>query len=352
MPFREPQLLKTKNFWIILAAAVITGLISFVFADILAMLAVSILISLIFNPIVNFFERRGFNRTVSVLGVFILVASLIVLGFSFIVPKVLSQLNNLTSALTQENLNLLSQRVERSIKSAFPFLDSVDLVQKLSGNFQNMILDWVNNISNIVYSIVSVIAILVIVPFMTYFLLKDNKRLMSGIISLMPNKYFEVSYSVIRKIAEQLGRFVRGWLLDAFLVGLLSGIGLTILGINNAASIGFVAGIGHLIPYFGPIIGGIPAIIISLIQFGDFSMLPSIFLMFICVYLLDNGFIQPNVFSKSTDMHPLVIIVLIIAGSQLLGVLGMLLAVPTATVVKTAAREIYTGYKNYKIIRL
>lgn len=351
MPLSEHQLKKSKTYFLILLSFILLAFLSFLFADILAMLAISILVSLIFNPVVDFLERRGLSRLFSVLSVFVLLALLIAGGMSFLIPKIINQLNNLTNTLTQENLQLLVLQFEKSLKSVFPFLNSVDIVQRFTNVFQNMILDWVNNLSNIVYSIVSVIAILVIVPFMTFFLLKDNKHLLRGVINIMPNKYFEVSYSVIRKIAIQLGRFVRGWIFDAFLVGLLSGVGLAILGINNAASIGFVAGIGHLIPYFGPIIGGIPAIIISLIQFGDFSMLPKIFLMFLCVYTLDNGFIQPNVFSKSTDMHPLVIIILIIAGSQLLGVLGMLLAVPAATVVKTAAREIYTGYKNYKIIR-
>jgi predicted PurR-regulated permease PerM len=73
--------------------------------------------------------------------------------------------------------------------------------------------------------------------------------------------------------------------------------------------------------------------------------------MFTIVYTIDNGFIQPNVFSKSVDMHPLIIIILIISGSQLVGVIGMLLAVPFATVIRTAAKEIYNGYKNYSIIK-
>ena len=81
-------------------------------------------------------------------------------------------------------------------------------------------------------------------------------------------------------------------------------------------------------------------------------MLPSIVLMFLGVYTIDNGLIQPNVFSKSTDMHPLIIILLILVGSQTAGVLGMLLAVPIATVIRTAAKEIYLGYKNYKIIKI
>jgi predicted PurR-regulated permease PerM len=161
-----------------------------------------------------------------------------------------------------------------------------------------------------------------------------------------------MSYAVINRISYDLGRFVSGWILDAFFVGVMAAIGLAILGIDNSISIGLIAGIGHLIPYFGPIIGGLPAALISIIQFGDLSMLPSIIIMFIIIYSFDNGYVQPNVFSKSTDMHPLLIIILILLGSQVMGVFGMLLAVPIATVVKTAAREIYHGYRNYKIIKV
>ena len=234
---------------------------------------------------------------------------------------------------------------------SIPFLDAKAIADKLSNFFSSLVFSTINNFTNILSSIVSVIAISVIVPFMTFFILKDNKWLIRSIINIMPNKYFEMSYSVINKISIQLGRYVRGWILDAFLVGLLSGVGLTILGIKNSVTIGIVAGIGHLIPYFGPIVGGVPAILISIIQFGDLSMLPSIIFMFLLIYAFDNGFIQPNVFSKSTDFHPLIIIILIIAGEQLLGIFGMLIAVPTATVIRTAAKEIYSGFKNYKIIK-
>jgi putative permease len=351
MPLSDIQVKNGKTYLLIFVSLCVVASLFYLFADIIAMVAISVLLGLIFNPIVNFLEHHGLNRTVSVLLVFLCLVAAIAAGFSFLLPRIIAQMNTLTTTLTQENLQLLVQQFEKSVKSVFPFLGSVDLAQKITNVFQNIFVDWVNNLTNILYSIVSIITVLVIVPFMTFFLLKDNKKLVRGIINVMPNKYFEVSYSVIRKISIQLGRFVRGWLLDAFCVGLLSGLGLALLGIHNAASIGLVAGIGHLIPYFGPIIGGIPAIGMSLIQFGNFSMLPRILLMFLCVYLIDNGIIQPNVFSKSTDMHPLVIIILIIAGSQLFGMIGMLLAVPAATIIKTATREIYFGYKNYKIIQ-
>jgi len=351
MQFSETQIKKIKTTVLIALSVCLIVYLSYLFANILAMLIVSILLSMIINPVVDFLEKGRIHRTVSVLIVFVTVGALIFNGVSFLMPKIVNQLNNLGGTLSQENLELVIGKFEKTLKHSFPFLNSVNFVQKVTNFFQNVIYSWVNNINEIFYSIVSVVAILVIVPFMSFFLLKDNKRLMRGIINIMPNKYFEVSYSVVRKISYQLGRFVRGWIFDAAAVGILSGIGLTILGIDNAVSIGFIAGIGHLVPYFGPVIGGVPAIIISIIQFGDFSMIPNILLMFACIYAIDNGFIQPNVFSKSTDMHPLVIILLILIGSETLGIFGMLLAVPTATVVKTAAREIYLGYKNYQIIR-
>lgn len=326
--------------------------LSYLFAEIIAMLIVSLLIAMIFSPIVDFLEKRGLPRFFSVLSVFVLTGIFIFSLISFLLPRIASQFHELGSALTPENIKSLLGNVEKTIKSLFPFLNSVQIADRVVTFVQNIIFGWVNNISNILSSIISIVAILVIVPFMTFFILKDNRILMKGIVNVMPNRYFEVSYSVIKKISKELSRFVRGWILDAFCVGMMSGLGLALLGIQNAASIGFIAGIGHLIPYFGPIIGGIPAIIISVVQFGNFSMLPNILLLFILVYTFDNGFIQPNVFSKNTDLHPLVIILLILIGSEVLGIFGMLIAVPTATVVRTATREIYNGYKNYKIIHV
>ena len=343
---------KVSKISLTVVALLIIAYFSYLFFDIIIMLSVSLLLAMIFNPLVKILENQNINRLVSVLIVFVISGIFIFLALSILIPKVVAQMNTISAALSKENVTKFLDQVESAAKTYVPFLDSTDVAGKISSFFSSLILDSINNLSNIVSSIVSILAIAVIVPFMTFFFLKDNRSIIKGIVNIMPNKYFEVSYSVIWKIREQLGRFVRGWILDAFLVGLMSAVGLSILGIQNSITIGFVAGVGHLIPYFGPIIGGIPAIIISLIQFGDLSMLPSISIMFVIIYTIDNGYIQPNVFSKSTDMHPLMIIILILAGSQMLGVFGMLLAVPVATVIKTAAREIYFGYKNYKIIKL
>ena len=329
--------------------AVVTAF--YLFANILAMLVISVLIALIFDPLVTFIEKRGFNRATATLSVFISLAFLIYAGVSIVIPKILYQFNDISSAFSQDNINILLLKIESKIEKVVPFISSLNFSQRVSGFIQNYFTSFINNISGLIYNLISIMAAAVIIPFLTFYMLKDKKALFSGILNLMPNKYFEVSYAVLRKIAVQLSKFVRSWIFDAAIVGISVGVGVHFLGIDNSTSIGFIAGIGHLIPYFGPVIGGLPALLIALIQFGDFSKLPSIIMLFAVIYTLDNGFLQPKIFSKSTDIHPIVIILLILIGSELLGIFGMLLAVPTATVIKTASREIYIGYKNYKIIK-
>lgn len=333
-------------------ASILVVLISYSFIDVLALLAVSILISMIFNPVVDFLEQRKISRVVAVLSIFVITGLLLFTVVSILLPKIVNQFEAIANSLNNESIKLSLTQFEQTLKAKFPFLSSLNLTERISSVFNSTILGWINNLSSIVQGVFSFLAVIVIIPFMTFFIMKDTQNLLHGIISLVPNKYLEVSYNVLTKIGFQLSRYVRGWILDAAIVGFLAGIGLALLGINNSISIGFIAGAGHLIPYFGPIIGGIPAIIISILQFGDLSMLPSVLILFTVIYTIDNGFIQPNIISKSTDMHPLVIIILILVGNETLGMLGMLLAVPIATVLKTAVKEIYFGYKHYKIINL
>jgi predicted PurR-regulated permease PerM len=348
----ERNTIKTRTIISYSIFVLLVVLLGYLFANTLALLAVSILLAMIFNPVVDLVERQKVPRVIAVLLVFLFTIFFLFSIISLLLPRLISQLNQIGLTLTEEKISSTIGQIELALKSRFPFLNSVNLSQKVTTVINSFILGSINNLSEIIYNLFSIVAVLIIVPFMTFFILKDNQRLMHGIINIMPNRYFEFAYNVIAKISFQLSRYVRGWILDATIVGILAGSGLALLGINNAVSIGFIAGIGHLIPYFGPVIGGLPAIIITVMQFGDFAMLPSVVILFSMIYTLDNGFIQPHIFAKSTDMHPLIIIVLILVGSETLGLLGMLIAIPIATIIKTAVKEIYFGYKNYKIISI
>ncbi len=348
---RESTYQKIKHSLALLFILITLGYLSYVFSDILIILCISVLLAMIFNPLVHYLEDKGIKRGWAVFVIFLISGFAIFIGLYYLIPKITVQIQAISQSISKAKIDNVMLQIENFTKTSIPLVDAEGMAAKISDFISSTLFNSFNNISNILSQIVSVLAILIIVPFITFFLIKDNTMIIRAMVNILPNKYFEMVFTVIYKIRVQLGRFVRSWLLDALIVGLLSGIGLTVLGIQNSFTIGLVAALGHLIPYFGPIVGGIPAIIISVVQFGNLSMLPSIVVMFLIVYAIDNGIIQPNLFAKSTDLHPLVIILLILAGNEVLGMIGMLLAVPTAMVLKTAIRETYLGYKRYRIIR-
>jgi predicted PurR-regulated permease PerM len=133
------------------------------------------------------------------------------------------------------------------------------------------------------------------------------------------------------------------------IVGIINIIGYYFIGVNYPILLGVVAGVSNLIPYVGPFVGVIPAILISMTQTGDLSMVTPILLFLLIVQSIDNIIVQPLCFSKTVDMHPLTVIVVLIVGNQLLGVLGMLLAIPIYTILKVTAVESYWGLKHYRI---
>lgn len=326
--------------------------LAFLLSDIIIILAISILLAFIFDPVVSMLEQEGFNRLASTLFVFIGFGLFVYLGLSVVIPKFTYQMDQLLSTLHGYDINDQLQKAEKEIQSFIPAFPSGELSKALDDFIKNLIRNPFQSVSNLLSSIVSVAAILVIVPFITFFLLKDSRNILQGILHIMPNNYFEMSYYISKKVSTQIGRFVRAWIFDATFVGTFCGLGFYIIGIENALPLGVIAGLGHLVPYLGPIIGGIPAAIISIIQFGDLSQIPYIIIVLSLIYTFDNGFVQPYIFAKSVDMHPIIIILLIIAGSQMFGLIGMLLAVPAAAVVRTLVKEVYFAFKNYKIARL
>jgi predicted PurR-regulated permease PerM len=326
--------------------------LTYLLSDLIIILIISILLAFIFDPIVSMLEQEGFNRLASTLFVFIGFGLFVYLSLSVVIPKFTIQMNQLIEKLRYIDLHEQLTILEKEIQSFIPFFTVGELSKRVEDFIENQIVNSFDSISILLSSIFSVAAILVIVPFISFFLLKDSRNILQGILHLMPNNYFEMSYYILKKVSIQIGRFVRAWIFDATFVGTFCGFGFYIIGIENALPLGVIAGLGHLVPYMGPIIGGIPAAIISIIQFGDLSQIPYIIIVLSLVYTFDNGFVQPYVFAKSVDMHPIVIILLIIAGSQLFGLLGMLLAVPTAAVVRTLVKEVYYAFKNYKIARL
>lgn len=335
----------TAKVFILLIPLLIITIFAALFTKIFITLIICLLIALVLSPAVDYLQGLGLNRTISILAVYIVLGAVIYGAVTVFSPSISDQAESLQKSFKEFELSDKIKVTERWLEKNVPFLKKGDVAKEIEVSIKGSYA----KVQDFVAGVLSTAFLMFLIPFVTFFILRDRRAIKNAFISMVPNRYFEMTVNILNKIEKQLSSYVRGWLFDAFFVGVLTFAGLSILGINNPILIGIVAGLGHLIPYAGPIIGGIPAILISIIQFGDFSMVIPIVLMFTIIYLLDNSIAQPYIFSKSANMNPITIIALLLIGNELLGAFGVIIAIPIATVLKVSARETINGFRNYKL---
>lgn len=309
-------------------------------------LIIATLVAFVLKPLVKLLEfRLGLRRSIAIASVFILVGGAVVLASMELVPMMVERAqllyNQFKNFPFQSKLADAAQNLSKSV----PFLDPTTISDKANA----IISSGMQSLNSVVDDIVSLIAVVAIVPFITYFILAEGDHALKHLIERVPNKYFEMTLNVLNKIERDLVGYLRGWILDSIIIGVLSIAGLWFIGVDYPVLIGSIAGIANLVPYLGPVVGAVPAFLVSLTQFGDFRMLLPIVVLSVAIQAIDNTIVQPLCFAKTVDMHPLTVIVVLIVGNELMGVVGMLLAIPIATVLKVSTVETYWGLKNYRI---
>ncbi len=312
------------------------------------LLILSTLLTFLLSPVVESLEVKGIRRAYGILIVYVFIAILIFGLLRTLLPPLIDQVSSLEQAVRSPNFGRQIENVQAGLQSKLPFIDFGDISSKISQVLVQLASKWLE----ILTSAGSALLVLVIVPFVTFFLLKDGDAFVRGFVTLIPNRYFEMTLNVIYKIGVQLGRYIRAWLTEAAIVGALSIIGLAIMGVKYAVIIGTVAGIANLIPYLGPVVGALPAIVVSFVQTGDFHMLVPIVILFVSIRLIDDIIVVPAVYSRGASMHPLTVVLLILVAAEMKGVLGMVLAVPLYTVFRVVAKETYWGLESYGITKI
>ncbi len=318
---------------------------SFVPSLVLALI-LSVLLAFVLKPLVKILEfRLGLRRSIAILCVFVLTGGTVVLASIEVVPILIDRAQHLYDQFKNFPFQARLNDAARDFAQHVPFVDGGTLAEKANAAINGAI----QSLGAAVEDIVSLIAVFAIVPFVTYFVLAEGDLALKRLIERVPNKYFEMSLNVLNKIERDLVGYLRGWILDSIIIGLLSIAGLWLIGIDYPILIGALAGIANLVPYLGPVVGAVPAFLVSLTQYGDFRMLVPIVVLSIAIQAIDNTVVQPLCFAKTVDMHPLTVILVLIVGNELMGIVGMLLAIPIATILKVSMVETYWGLRNYRI---
>jgi predicted PurR-regulated permease PerM len=336
-----------------LSTVVLSSLILFFFYKIqtvLIYLAVSLILTLIGLPILQFFKKRlKFNHLFASIAT-IVIFILIILGFIMMfIPLILSQGQNLSLL----NTTAIENNIVQLMNQFALFLDSYQIdsseMMKEANITSKINFNLIPNFLNTILGTISSFGIgLGAVLFITFFFLKDRVVFMKGARKLIPDSHEDKILNSLDKINYLLSRYFIGLLLQLFIVFILYLIVLVIFGIPNAAIIAFLCALLNVIPYIGPLIASVLAAVLTMMSNlgSDFQseILPTtiyVLIGFWIIQIIDNNLSQPIIFSKSVSSHPLEIFLVILIAGYLFGILGMIVAVPFYTIIKVMGKEFF-----------
>jgi len=341
----------------ILAGIVIIGYFLFKIKSVLAYIVIAAVISLIGRPIIKFLRRKLKFKNWIAVGVTMIIIFGTLLGvMAMFIPLIVEQGQNL-SLLNIEDLqqNLEELLVQMNDYFAQRKIDFFGTLKKADWT-QGVKFEAIPNLLNDLLGALGSFGIgLFSVIFISFFFLKDSALLHGGIMTFVKDdKEYRLTQS-FNKIKDLLSRYFLGLLLQIFILFVIYTIILLIFGISNALVIAFLCALLNLIPYIGPMIGGLIMLTLSMTSnLGmDFQavILPTtikVMIGYFIAQVIDNFVSQPFIFSNSVKSHPLEIFLVIIIGGLLFGVLGMIVAVPAYTALKVIAKEFLPNIKIVK----
>lgn len=343
-------------------------------------LAVSIIFAYILAPVVRFFnspiiltfpgyisvfnkkikafkkkeivlKKEGFSKVFSVLIVYIFLFILLWLAASYVFPRIVFEFHDFNKDFPQiaSEVKKALQNLSQWIHSEFPSHYANKMLRGLTESF----LVEVRNIGMVVFHqtlpfmfrLFSSMAIVFIVPLVTFYILMDADKYKKGFMRLIPADKKQNVLELFKKIDITLGRFIRGQLIVCVCIGISVAIVLSLWGIEYSLLIGVFSGVIDIIPYVGVIVSMVPAVLLALLKSPWIAI--GVFLTLIIIHWSEGHIIIPLVVGQVVGLPPLVIIVSLLAGAELMGIPGMFLAVPAAAVVRVIVNH-YTEFYHHQ----
>jgi len=303
----------------------------------------ALILAYVLNPLIVFLEDYQFSRTSALIVVYVIGICVLLVVFIYGIPIIVRELTDLGRAvprITVETQQLLYSAYEtyRSI----PVPDNVGrILNENIDNIEGVILQGIRTILDALLGFFSHLFSIILAPILAFYLLKDWDRIGRRAISFFPVKWREPIMTLWEDADRVLIGFIRGHLLVAVIVGFLTGIGLTIIGMDYIILLSVVTGISNIIPYFGAIIGAVPVVILALLESTTLALQAVI--VMVVVQQIESSLISPAILGDSVGLHPITIIFVLLAGGYLFGILGLLFSVPVAAVLRIIIGYIYSN---------
>lgn len=303
------------------------------------------------NPLVDLLEKRHIGRTWSTLGLFVIIALLLVWGIGSLIPMVQRQLTTLIAEWPhywRDATNMVSTWLQDDRLSGLKSqLDQFNqqLSDSSSAAVSSFAQSTVSSVGGIVSRVVSIAVGVITAPFILFYLLRDGHQLPDYLAKILPIKHRQSAKHLLVEMNRQVSNYVRGQLIVAFIVAMLFYVGFLIVGLRFALLLGIVAGVLNLVPYLGSFLAMVPAVVVA--AFVSPWMLVKVLIVFIVEQTLEGRVISPFVLGSSLKIHPLTIIFILLISGKAFGVLGVILGIPGYAVIRVVATESFQWYRQF-----
>lgn len=358
--------MKTRN-WLFLASIIVLLALAWYFQTIIAYILVAGIISLIGEPLIRLLLKiniKGWQMPRALAAMLTILTLLSFFGgmISAFIPMVADEARKLSNASVEEVL----ANIQGPIQVAQDYLNQFKLTDTplvLETELKHL-LTRLFDISAVGESLQYVLGLtgdifiaFFAITFMTFFFLKDQGLFRNMIMVLVPDEHEERFGKVLHKSKELLTRYFIGVIIEMAIVIIIVSVGLSIVGIDNAILIGFIAGLFNVIPYVGPIMGAVVGMLIGLSTNSEgmelmqmMGLVGKMAIVYGIAQLLDNIVLQPYIYSQSVKAHPLEIFLVILMAGNVAGIAGMILAVPTYSIGRVFVGEFFNQFKVVKAL--
>jgi len=346
--------------WLVLAVLAGGGWLLYLLAPVITPFAISAVLAYLGDPLTDRLEkvslgRWKLGRTVAVSIVFILMLSLLTIGLLIIIPLLVEQVRTL--------IHLLPRWIEWFSTTVFPWFaaklgldpggfDSAEFVQMLKDYWREIsaaafkVIDYVSRGG---MAVAAVLTNLILIPVVTFYLLRDWDSLVRAVHDLLPRPMEPEISRLATEVDEVLGAFFRGQLMVMLALGLIYAVGLSLIGLDLAVLIGLGAGFLSIVPYLGSIVGVLVAVVAAIFQFQDILHPVMALLVFGLGQTAEGMYLTPKLVGDRIGLHPVAVIFAVLAGAQLFGFLGILVALPVAAGLNVFIRDMLQKYRQSEL---
>ncbi|KKI88515.1 membrane protein [Bacillus sp. SA1-12] len=289
-------------------------------------------ITYLLHPVIEKLHKTGVPRSISILVIYFLFFGLIGYGFYRGIPVLVTQLRDLSENFPQfsttykswiDSIHVQTNRWPDGIH------DRIDLMFQET---EEWLASMIENIINSLKSIFDYLLLLAIIPFLVFYMLKDYEQLKKAAWYLTPRKWRKDAIRFLKEIDHSLGSYIRGQLFVCFIIGSLAFLLLWFFNVRYPLILGLLIGITNIIPYFGPVIGAVPALIIAATMSTETVLF--VIAIILSLQFLEGNILGPFIVGKSLHMHPIIIMLALLAGGEIAGVFGLMLAVPIVVILR------------------